>query len=244
MLPKIDVPIYETQLISNGQTVRYRPFLVKEQKLFLMASESEDPKETINAIKQVLTNCILDDLDIDNLATFDIEYMFLQLRARSVGEVVNLKFNCNNNIINKNGEEQKCGNLVTIDLNVLDVLPTKNEQHSNKIEVGNNIGIVMKYPTFNSIDNFDMDTQDLDKILDIIVSCVDYIYDADQVYYAKDATKKELMEFIENLKQTDLEKLSKFFDTLPKLKKEIHFGCSKCGYKEDIMLEGVQSFFG
>jgi hypothetical protein len=147
-----------------------------------------------------------------------------------VGEVVNLKFNCNNNIINKNGEEQKFGNLVTMDLNVLDVLPTKNEQHSNKIEVGNNIGIVMKYPTFNSIDNFDMDTQDFDKILDIIVSCVDYIYDADQVYYAKDTTKKELMEFIENLKQTDLEKLSKFFDTLPKLKKEIHFGCSKCGY--------------
>jgi hypothetical protein len=243
MLPKLDIPIYETQLISNGQTVRYRPFLVKEQKLFLMAAESDDPKDTINAIKQVLRNCVLDDIDIENMATFDIEYLFLQLRARSIGEVVNLRFNCNNNVIEK-GEEQKCGNLVKIDVNVLDVNPIKSENHTNKIQITEKIGVVLKYPTFGSIDFAGLDTQDMQQILNVIVSCIDFIYDDEQVYYAKDTKKEEMVEFIENMKQTDLEKISSFFTSLPKLKKEIHFHCDKCNYEEDITLEGVQSFFG
>jgi hypothetical protein len=243
MLPKLDIPIYETQLISNGQTVRYRPFLVKEQKLFLMAAESDDPKDTINAIKQVLRNCVLDDIDIENMATFDIEYLFLQLRARSIGEVVNLRFNCNNTVTEK-GEEQKCGNLVKIDVNVLDVNPIKSENHSNKIQITEKIGVVLKYPTFGSIDFAGLDTQDMQQILNVIVSCIDFIYDDEQVYYAKDTKKEELIEFIENMKQTDLEKISSFFTSLPKLKKEIHFHCDKCNYEEEITLEGVQSFFG
>ena len=243
MLPKLDIPIYETQLISNGQTVRYRPFLVKEQKLFLMAAESDDPKDTINAIKQVLRNCVLDDIDIENMATFDIEYLFLQLRARSIGEVVNLRFNCNNTVTEK-GEEQKCGNLVKIDVNVLDVNPIKNENHTNKIQITEKIGVVLKYPTFGSIDFAGLDTQDMQQILNVIVSCIDFIYDDEQVYYAKDTKKEELVEFIENMKQTDLEKISSFFTSLPKLKKEIHFHCDKCNYEEEITLEGVQSFFG
>ena len=243
MLPKLDIPIYETQLISNGQTVRYRPFLVKEQKLFLMAAESDDPKDTINAIKQVLRNCVLDDIDIDNMATFDIEYLFLQLRARSIGEVVNLRFNCNNNVLEK-GEEEKCGNLVKIDINILEVNPTKSENHTNKIQITDKIGVVLKYPTFGSIDFAGLDTQDMQQILNVIVSCIDFIYDDEQVYYAKDTKKEELVEFIENMKQTDLEKISAFFTSLPKLKKDVHFHCNKCGYEEDITLEGVQSFFG
>jgi hypothetical protein len=243
MLPKLDVPIYETQLISNGQTVRYRPFLVKEQKLFLMAAESDEPKDTINAIKQVLRNCVLDDIDIENMATFDIEYLFLQLRARSIGEVVTLRFNCNNTVTEK-GEERKCGNLVKIDVNVLDVNPIKSENHTNKVQITEKIGVVLKYPTFGSIDFAGLDTQDMQQILNVIVSCIDYIYDEEQVYYAKDTKKEELVEFIENMKQTDLEKISSFFTSLPKLKKEIHFHCDKCNYEEDITLEGVQSFFG
>ena len=115
MLPKIDVPIYETKLISNGQTIRYRPFLVKEQKLFLMASQSEDTKETVDTIKQVINNCVLDDVNVENLATFDIEYLFLQLRARSVGENINLKFNCNNLVPTEKGENDLCGNIVVQD---------------------------------------------------------------------------------------------------------------------------------
>lgn len=240
MLPKLDVPIYETKLISNGQAIRYRPFLVKEQKLFLMANESEDSKDTINAIKQVLRNCILDEIDIDSMATFDIEYVFLQLRARSVGEVVNLKFTCNNTI----EEEKKCLNAVNIDVNVLDIEPTLNPEHSNKVQISEKIGVVMKYPTFNSVDILGLDTDNMDEILNVIISCIDYIYDEDKIYYAKDTPKKDLVEFVENMKQSDLEKISKFFDTLPKIKKEVDFDCKKCGYHEKIMLEGVQSFFG
>jgi hypothetical protein len=243
MLPKLDVPIYETKLISNDQVVRFRPFLVKEQKLFLMAAESEEPKDTINAIKQVLRNCILDDIDVDSMATFDIEYLFLQLRARSIGEVVNLRFNCNNNVTEK-GEEKKCGNLVKIDINVLEINPTKDQEHTNKIQITDKVGVVLKYPTFNSIDSNEIDSQDMQQVLNVIVSCIDYVYDDEQVYYAKDTKKEELIEFIENMKQGDLEKLSSFFTTLPKLKKDVQFHCDKCGYEEDIILEGVQSFFG
>lgn len=243
MLPKLDVPIYETKLISNDQVVRFRPFLVKEQKLFLMAAESEEPKDTINAIKQVLRNCILDDIDVDSMATFDIEYLFLQLRARSIGEVVNLRFNCNNNVTEK-GEEKKCGNLVKIDINVLEINPTKDQEHTNKIQITDKVGVVLKYPTFNSIDSNEIDSQDMQQVLNVIVSCIDYVYDEEQVYYAKDTKKEELIEFIENMKQGDLEKLSSFFTTLPKLKKDVQFHCDKCGYEEDIILEGVQSFFG
>lgn len=240
MLPKIDIPIYETKLISNGEVVRFRPFLVKEQKLFLMAGESDDSKETIKAIKQVLRNCILDDVDVENMATFDIEYLFLQLRARSVGEIANLRFTCNNNI----SETEKCGNNVKIDVNVLEINPEKNKDHSNKIPITDTIGIVLKYPTFNSLDISDLNTDNIEQILEIIVSCIDYIYDENNVYYAKDTPKQELVEFIENLKQADLEKVSTFFNTLPKVKKDVDFQCEKCGYKEVLTLEGIQSFFG
>jgi len=242
MLPKIDVPIYETKLISNGQTIRYRPFLVKEQKLFLMAAESDDVNDTINAIKQVIQNCVLDDIDVENMATFDIEHLFIQLRARSVGEVVQLNYNCNNKI--KDEESEKiCGGKVQFDLNVLEIQPTKNSEHSNKIAINSKMGIVMKYPTFKTVNKLDVNSNDMEQILEVIIGCIDYIYDDEKLYYAKDSSKQELIEFIENLTQTELEKIQKFFDTLPKFKKDLHFKCGKCGYEEDILVEGIQNFF-
>jgi hypothetical protein len=242
MLPKIDVPIYETKLISNGQTIRYRPFLVKEQKLFLMAAESDDVNDTINAIKQVIQNCVLDDIDVENMATFDIEHLFIQLRARSVGEVVQLNYNCNNKIKDEEGEKI-CGGKVQFDLNVLEIQPTKNSEHSNKIAINNKMGIVMKYPTFKTVNKLDVNSNDMEQILEVIIGCIDYIYDDEKLYYAKDSSKQELIEFIENLTQTELEKIQKFFDTLPKFKKDLHFKCGKCGYEEDILVEGIQNFF-
>jgi hypothetical protein len=244
MLPKLDVPIFETKLISNDQVVRFRPFLVKEQKLFLMTNETNDAKEMIKTVKQVLKNCILDEIDVDNLATFDLEYLFLNLRARSVSEVSNLKFTCNNTVDNKeNEEDNKCGNTVEIDVNLLEVECVKNPEHVNKIELTDKIGIIMKYPTFSSINLDDLNSENIEKIVEVIIGCIDYIYDNDQVYYAKDTPKNELTEFVENMKQSDLEKVSKFFNTLPKIKKDLDFNCKKCGYKETISLEGMQSFF-
>jgi hypothetical protein len=243
MLPKIDVPIYETKLISTGKTVKFRPFLVKEQKLFLISSQSDDINDMINSVKQVITNCVLDDIDVNSLATFDIEHLFIQMRARSVGEIVNLKYNCNNLVKDDKGEEKSCNNQVSFDLNLLEVEPIKNENHTNKIEITNEVGIIMKYPTFDMVNKLDIEGEDFSQIIDVIIECIDYIYDKDNVYYKKDVSKEELITFIENLQQSSLEKIQKFFDTLPKIKKDVHFACSKCGYNEDITVEGLGSFF-
>lgn len=242
MLPKIDVPVYETKLISNGKTIKYRPFLVKEQKIFLMASQSEDVKDMINAIKQVLRNCILnDDVDVDSLPVFDLEYLFLQLRARSVSEVVNLKYTCNNPVKDEEGNEKLCGGSVSVDVNILEIQPTKKEEHDNKISLSENLGICMKYPTFEILEKLNS-KEDVD-FLSVISSCIDYIYDKDNVYYAKDADPTELNEFIESMQQSDMEKIQNFFETMPKITKDFDFKCRKCGYEEHIEIEGMQSFF-
>jgi len=242
-LPKIDVPIYDVKLISTGKKVRFRPFTVKEEKLFLMASESSDSESIITAITQVLNNCVLDDVDIESLPLFDVEYLFLNLRARSISEVVNLKYKCNNKVTNEEGDEKKCNNEVQLDVNILEIEPQNNPTHTSKIELSSNLGIVMKYPKMSFMNN--MDSKDeFDAILNIIVDCIDYIYDEDNVYYAKDTDRKELVEFVESLQSKDLDKIKQFFDTMPKLKKKMDFKCNKCGYHENIELEGIQSFFG
>lgn len=243
MLPKIDVPIYETTLISTGKTVKFRPFLVKEQKLFLMAAQSEDAKDVINAIRQVLTNCILDtEVDVNTLPTFDLEHLFMQLRARSVGEIVNLRYVCNNRVKDEKGEEQNCGGLVKIDVNLTEIQPTKNPEHNNKIQLSENLGVVMKYPNFNIVNNLNIKSE-VD-MLNVIIECIDYIYDKDNIYYAKDTDKKELVDFIENMQQTDLAKIQKFFETMPKIIKKFDFKCPKCSYAEEMDIEGIQNFFG
>jgi hypothetical protein len=242
MLPKIDVPIHEVKLISTGKPVRFRPFLVKEQKLFLMASESEDPKEIVTVIRQVLKNCVLDEIDIDNLPTFDLEYLFMHLRARSVEEVVDLRYKCNNLTKDEAGEEKKCTGVVEFKLNLLEVEPSKDPNHTNKIQITENLGICMKYPTFEMIQKYE-DANENEIISKILADCVDYIYDKEQIYRAKDSTREELEEFIDNLQQKDLEKIKQFFDTMPEVKKNVHFKCPKCSYEEDITLKGMQSFF-
>jgi hypothetical protein len=242
MLPKLDIPTYTVKLISSGKTIRYRPFLVKEQKLFLMASEADDAKETINTIRQVLKNCILDEIDVDHLPTFDLEYLFMHLRARSVEEVVELKYKCNNEVDDEEGVKIKCSGSVAFKLNILEVEPTINPEHTNKIQLTENLGICLKYPTFEMIQKYDTIGEE-EVMTSILVDCVDYIYDKDQIYHAKDSTKEELEEFVDNLQQKDLEKIKKFFDTMPEIKKDVHFKCPKCEYEEDITIKGLQSFF-
>ena len=242
MLPKLDVPTYEVNLISTGKPVRFRPFLVKEQKLFLMASESDDPKETINVIRQVLKNCIIDELDIDILPTFDLEWLFIHLRARSVEEVVHLSYKCNNTVKNDEGEDTKCSGVVEIDVNLLEIEPFKNPDHKNKVEINENLGIVLKYPTFEMVEKYES-LGEVEVMSNVLVDCIDYIYDKDQMYHGKDTDRKELVEFIDNLQQKDLEKFKQFFDTVPEVKKDVSFECPKCKYKEDIAIKGIQSFF-
>ena len=242
MLPKIDVPVYSVKLLSNGKTIKFRPFTVKEEKLFLMALESNDAETTINTIKQVINNCILDDVNVSTLAMFDIEYIFLHLRAKSIGEEIQLKYKCNNDVIVED-ETKKCGNLVEFSFNILDVKPTKFDNHNNKIEITDKLGIVMKYPNFELIEKY-KDDETVDSLVLMIIGCIDYIYDAEAIYYAKDSTEKELIEFVDSLQTKELEKIKLFFDTAPKLQKKLNFKCNKCNHEEEIDLEGIQSFFG
>jgi len=242
MLPKIDVPIYDLKLISSGKTIRFRPFLVKEQKLLLMATQSEDPKDSLNAVRQISKNCILDDIDIDSLPVFDLEYIFLNLRARSVNEVVNLQYKCNNKVKDENNEVKDCGSIEKFDINLLDIEPDKNANHDKKIMLTNKLGIMMKYPTFEVVANIKGQNED-EILIELLSNCVDYIFDDDKLYYSKDVSKEELIEFIDNLQQKDLEKIQQFFETTPKIKKSLDFNCKKCGYKENIVVEGLQNFF-
>ena len=206
-----------------------------------MAYESDDAKYSVDTIIQVLNNCVISDIEIRDLPTFDIEYLFLNLRARSIGEIVNLRYRCNNDVGTEE-EPKKCNSPVEMQLNILEVEPTRNPEHTNKIEITNELGIVMKYPKIGLIkDNTEVD--DFNVVLDLIISCIDYIYDKDNIYYAKDSTNEELMEFLDSLQSKDLEKIKTFFDTMPKLKKKVDFECNKCGYHENIELEGLQSFF-
>ena len=243
MLPKIDAPIYELKLISNEKKVRFRPFTVKEEKLFLMAVESNDPESSVKTIKQVLNNCLIDEINLETLPIFDLEYLFVHLRAKSIGEEVKLRYRCNNQVQNEDKMES-CNNLVELNFNLLEIQPIKDENHTNKIELENNLGVVFKYPNFETLQKYANTTNDeIELILKLIIDCIDYIYDAEQIYYAKDSTESELREFIESLQTKQLEKIKIFFDTMPKLQKKLNFKCNKCNYGEEINLEGIQNFF-
>lgn len=241
-LPKLDVPIYELNLPLLKKKVKYRPFLVKEEKLLLMAMESEDEKEVVSTIKQIINNCCLDELDVDMLPILDLEFFFLNLRAKSISEVSELQYKCNNKIKDDAGEEKSCNNVVKIDFNILDVKPVIDKEHTNKIELTPKMGIVMKYPNFKTVESVEQTTE-IETLMKIIIECIDFIYDEDNIYYKKDVDFKELQEFVENMSREQFAKIQKFFDTMPKLKKEVEFKCTKCGYKEKIEVEGIQNFF-
>lgn len=238
MLPKIDVPTYELKLISQKKPIRFRPFLVKEQKLLMMAQEnSESDKDyLLNTVKQIIGNCVLTEIDVEDLPMFDIEYLFLNLRARSMGETVKINYKCINKV-----EEKECGNIVGFDVNVLNIKPSISKQHNNRIEIDDKLGLLMKYPNLKTFKEIDFNNEDA--VLKTIFSCIESIYDPETIYHAKDINQKELEEFIDSLPTSVVEKMKTFFDTMPKIEETIHFNCNKCGYEEDIKIEGLNSFF-
>ena len=248
MLPKIEVPIYDLQLLSIKDKVKFRPFSVKEEKLFLMAQEAEDDgkQETIlNTVKQVVNNCLITELNIDNLPTFDLEYLFLNLRAKSVGEEVQLSYNCNNTYVEEvdgKKEEVKCKNIVKFMVNLLEIKPEYGKNHDLKVPVGENLGIMMKYPSVSTVVKHAKKTES-QALFDIIVDSVDYIYDKEEIYYSKDTPRKEIEEFIETIPSDKLENIKNFFETMPKIKHLKKFSCNKCGYEEDLEIEGIENFF-
>ncbi len=246
MLPKIDVPIYELDLPLSKKRVKFRPFLVKEEKILMMAMESDTDDSTMLAIKQIITNCCLsDNVDIETLPITDLEYFFLNLRARSIGEIVDLQYKCNNKIKDEeSGEEKDCGNVVRLEVNVLDIKPEISENHTTKVPLSPNMGIVMKYPSFKMVeDNAKLEGGEIEKLMNILLTCIESVYTEDSIFYTKDISKEELSEFVENLTRDQFAKVQEFFDTMPKIKKQLDFTCKKCGYHETINVEGLQSFF-
>ena len=237
-LPKIATPTYELELPSTGKTISYRPFLVKEEKLLVLALESEDTKQITNAIKSVLRNCILTKgIKVENLPTFDIEYLFLNIRGKSVGEEIEVNIIC--------PDDEKTEVPVTIDLDDIEV--QKNEEHTNKIKLDASLMMELKYPSLDQFikSNFDFADQNaMDTSFQLIASCIDKIYSEEEVWAAADCTKKEMNEFLESMNSSQFKEIEKFFETMPKLSHTITVTNPKTKVESDVVLEGLASFFG
>jgi hypothetical protein len=237
-LPRIDVPTFEVDLPLSKLKVTFRPFLVKEQKILLMANEASDKDTIIRAIKQVLQNCTISKIEIDKLPILDIEYYFLHLRARSIGEIVELKYKCENEV-----EGTVCGGNLDVEFNLLDVQLENIENYSDVVMINSDIGIKFKYPDFSLYSSIKEDIDLSDLFLDIIINSIDYIFEGDTLNYAHETPKEELVEFLDALTQEQFQKIEEHFKNLPVLKKEAKVNCKKCGYEHEIKVENIESFF-
>ena len=237
-LPKIATPTYELELPSTGKTVEYRPFLVKEEKLLVIALESEDTKQITTAIKAVLKNCILTKgVKVETLPTFDIEFLFLNIRGKSVGEDLEVNIVC--------PDDGKTSVPVTINLD--DIQIQKSEEHNNKIKLDEKIMMEMKYPSLDEFikNNFDFnDTTQVDQSFKLIASCIDKIYTEDEVWASEDCTKKEMNDFLESMNSAQFKEIEKFLTTMPKLSHTIKVTNPETKVESDVVLEGLASFFG
>ena len=236
-LPKIATPTYELELPSTGETIQYRPFLVKEEKLLVIALESEDTKQITTAIKSVIKNCIITkSVKVESLPTFDIEYLFLNIRGKSVGEELEVNVIC--------PDDQKTQVPVKILLD--DIKVKKIEGHTNKIKVDESIMMEMKYPSLDQFikNNFDFnDKNAMDQSFELIASCIDKIYTEDEVWASADCTKKEMNEFLESMNSSQFKEIEKFFETMPKLSHEVKVKNPNTKVESTVVLEGLSSFF-
>ena len=235
-LPVMKTPTYEMTIPSTKQVVKYRPFLVKEEKSLMIAQQSDDPVTMINTLKGVIDACTFGKVDVTKLAMFDIEYIFVQLRAKSVGEISELIFSC------KQCNDPKAKMKVSIDLTQLEV--KFDPEHTMDIQLFDNVGVKMKYPSMATVNKLKgASNEDVDSIFGIIIDCIDSIYDDENIYSAAEQSREELTEFINNLTQDQFSKLQKFFETMPKLEKEIEFNCPVCSYHHKQTIQGLESFF-
>lgn len=210
-----------------------------------MALESQEQKEMVRAIKQIVNNCAIDKIVVDDLPMFDLEYFFVKLRAKSVGENIELRLN---HPMERNSDGQECTHITEMSLNLMDVEVEKEEGHTNKILLDDKsgVGVCLKYPTMSLADKIQAAEKQsqIEVILNLVADSIDYIYDANAVYPAKESSKKELLDFVNDLSQDQFKKLTDFFNSMPKLKHTIKWKCSECGCEDSVELEGMASFFG
>ena len=228
-LPKLTAPIFTIEMPSNKKSIKFRPFTVKEEKLLLLASESEDPKFINDTITQVLNNCFVDQVDIGTLATFDVEYLFIQLRSKSVNNIVTIRFKDDNDKVIKH------------EIDLEDVKVHFDKDHTNKIQLNDSVSMVMKYPSFGMIEK--MSANNNEELSEVISACIDKVYTEDEVMDLKDYTKDEIATFIESFTSKNMRDIEAFFNSLPKLKMDILYQDEETGSMVKREVSGLQSFF-
>ena len=236
-LPKIATPTYELELPSSGQTVKLRPFLVKEEKVLVLALESEDTKQITNAIKAVIKGCIqTKGIKVESLPTFDIEFLFLNIRGKSVGEKIEV------NIICPDDETTE----VPVEIDLDEIRVQRNDDHTRQIKLDDTLMMEMKYPSLDQFikNNFDFEDKNvMDQSFDLIASCVNKIYSEEEVWAADDCTKKEIKDFLEQMNSSQFKEIEKFFETMPKLSHKIKVTNPNTKVENEVVLEGLASFF-
>ena len=235
-LPRIDVPTYELVIPSTDEKIKFRPFLVKEEKILLIAMESAKSEEMLQAVKDIVNECTFNKLKLGEMPMFDVEYLFLNIRSKSVGEVSKLKVLCQ--------DDMKTYAKVEIDLNEVEV-QVDSETHTNKIELSDEMGVIMKYPTIDSFTTNGIKSITAANMIDVIASCVAQIYDkkGEEVFDSKDSTMTELIDFVEQLNTTQFQEVQKFFDTMPRLQHTILVTNPKTKVESEVTLTGLNDFF-
>jgi len=234
-LPKLTTPTYELEVPSTDEKLKYRPFLVREEKILLIALESGKSEDIITAIKDIVTECTYGKIDLGKMPMFDVEYIFLNIRAKSVGEVSTLKLLC--------PDDKET--YVNVDIDLSEIMVQVNKGHNPKIELTDEMGMIMTYPTIDSLSATGVTDITADNMLDVISACILQIYDkkGEEVFETKDQTKKEISEFVESLNTKQFQEVQKFFDTMPKLKHTVELENPKTGVKSEIVLQGLNDFF-
>ena len=239
-LPTISTPTYELTLPSSNRKVKFRPFLVKEEKILILAMESQDTKQIVRSVKDVISKCILTrGIKVEKLSTFDIEYLFLNIRGKSVGEDIVVNITC--------PDDEKTQ--VTTNINLDDIQVKKPEGHSNQIKLDNDLMMELKYPSLNEFIKNNFDPNDLSKnpmeqSFDLVGSCIDKIYNQDEVWAAADCTKKEISDFLDSMNSSQFKEVENFFESMPKLSHTVKITNPNTKVESDIVLEGLASFFG
>ena len=234
-LPKLNAPTYELKIPSTGKMISYRPYLVKEEKILMLAMESNDDRQMIRAIKDVISACTSDAADTSNITMFDMEYIFTQLRSKSVGESVQVSMNCS-----------ECNTSNEIQINLEDVSVKSDESITDTIELTDTIGVRMKYPSVDAVlsSRIDSESNNVDKIFSLLVECVDSIYSGEEIFDAASQSREELNGFIESLNAEQFARIRKFVENIPATVLDVTFKCSNCEHKNETSLRGLSNFFG
>ena len=234
-LPKLNTPTYELEVPSTDEKLKYRPFLVKEEKILMLAMESKENAQIIQAVKDIVSTCTFEKLNVSSLPMFDIEYIFLNIRAKSVGEVSKIKLLC--------PDDKKT--YTTVEVNLTEVEVQVDDKHTNKIELTDDMGVIMTYPTIDTFAEIGIEDINAGNMLDVVASSILQIYEqkGEKVYNSKDQTKKELTEFVESMNSSQFKKVQDFFETMPKLKHTVKVTNSKTKKTSDVTLTGLSDFF-